>query len=214
MSDTLTYNYEQFPTPLPAAELDQPAQGRVTHTIINPSNLWEVAVGQRIAEELADTHGHILTGLEVSDLRNRIVEIDNLLICDRGIFVIECKGLRGRIEGGLNLPWRAVHADAHAPIVCHRGINPRHQCRQQMFAVIEALERIGVRRQVWVNGAVIVPDEAELDLGSIPVDVYSRTGCPVYHLSAFVRTLTGMPRLTTLCGDPEELARIIEKLRQ
>lgn len=187
---------------------------QIVHTLINPAHPWEVTVGQRIAAHLADTNGHILTALEISDTRERLIEIDNLLVCDRGLFVIECKAFRGRIEGGLNLEWEITHGDTRRRIKCHRGINPRHQCRQQVFTVVEALERIGARRDFWVNGAVLFPDETEFDLGSVPVNAYSRTNCPVYHLSEFIRALSELPRLPGACGDPDEIELLVNKLRR
>jgi hypothetical protein len=218
MSDIHTFSLaiDTVPAPalVPSIEPVEQTQGNVPHTVINPTNAWEVTVGRKVAEALAAGRGQVLTGFEICDLKGRMIEIDNLVVCDRGVFVIECKSLRGRIEGGLNLPWHIVQGEQRTRVQCSRGLNPRHQCRQQMFTVIEALERIGVRRQVWVNGAVIVPDPAELALGTVPVDTYNRSACPVYHLAAFARVLAELPPVNGPCGDPDQLAALIEKLRQ
>jgi hypothetical protein len=219
MSDIHTYTVTPdtvpAPTLVPAIEPVEQTQGKVTHTVINPANAWEMTVGRKVAEALAAGHGQVLTGLEIRDRKRGMIEIDNLLVCDRGVFVIECKSLYGRIEGGLNLPWHMVEGEQRKLVQCSRGLNPRQQCKAQMYTVIDALEQIGIRRKaVWVNGAVIVPDITELALGTVPVDIYDRSACPVYHLAAFSDVLAKLPPVKGPCGDPDQLAALIEKLRQ
>ncbi|AGY56459.1 nuclease-related domain-containing protein [Gloeobacter kilaueensis] len=157
-------------------------QVRLEHRVSNPDP-YDAQVGRLLVSQLT-VEGILLTGVSVP-YKNDILRLDNVLLCDRGVFVIEGKSYTGTIEGNLNNVWRTSTGD---PIKSSRGNNPLQQCDAQVLALKNFFAKQGF--EVFIKGIVLFPDRARFAIEGAGVDVLAySTAVPVFHEQQLIEAI-------------------------
>jgi hypothetical protein len=153
------------------------------------ANSWERQAAHRMKKALRGVvDGRLLAGLSLPDRKGGRINVDLLLVCDRGVFVLECKNYTGKIEGGANCGWLASKEGTSKKVGAHRGVNPLFQAEQQVYSMRARLEAWMKQQpkeeqtQYRVHGAVLFPDEAEFDLGSVATNRMEGNAIAVSHV--------------------------------
>jgi hypothetical protein len=157
---------------------------------IHAAHPWEKQAARRLQRELKGVDGTILLGASLPHHRHGRINVDLVLICDRGVFVMECKSYGGRIEGGANSPWSAAKSETKIAVKSERGVNPLFQVEEQVFALLGRIETLAAQRpnesmgRVWVNGCVLFPENAAFDLGTVSADRFEGNAISAFHVTA------------------------------
>ena len=146
----------------------------------------EAKVSALLAEALDNTH-YIFNDVLVRHGR-KSAQIDHLIVSPRGIFVLETKNWRGRIEGDEHDErWRQIKDPGEDPVWVS---NPVRQCARHREFITGALKRAGIdwpdvhvlvvfmaRTELavrWTETPVLHPADAADYIRHLPVDrVYS-----------------------------------------
>jgi len=98
-------------------------------------------------------------------------EIDNIIINNRGIFIIEVKNYRGKIYGKEDdYEWTKVKESSGGNLYQNTVKNPIKQTKRQVYILAQFLKHYGYK--VWVEGYVLMvrensPIDHEMILKSI-----------------------------------------------
>jgi tetratricopeptide (TPR) repeat protein len=182
---------------------------------IDPKTRFERACANRLAAGLKGVKGTVLAGLLAPHHSSGMVDFDVVIVCDRGIFVVECKNYKGHIDGGLNTAWHAVSADANYEIKSSRGSSPVAQVEQQIFSMLKRVRTFRPASKVRVNGTVLFPDLTVLELGSVPVDRWDANAVAAFHVENLIDAIAKLPRVKdSICEDAETRQAFVEFLRK
>lgn len=115
-------------------------QNRREDRIVEAGLRGETEVMQRLQAALDQSH------YVFNDLRIKVgragAQIDHLVVCPRGLFMIETKNWRGRIVGDVNCDqWQQFRAPGQPPIRMH---NPVRQVKRQAEMLRSALDQQGL----------------------------------------------------------------------
>lgn len=99
---------------------------------------------------------HILNNVEFQ-LDDRKAELDSLVVCPYGVFVIEVKNHKGDIDGWKDgKSWKQIRRNKKSHKTYVKEIrNPMKQLNRQIYLLSELLKDHGIN--VWVDGYVVFP---------------------------------------------------------
>jgi hypothetical protein len=183
--------------------------------LIHPKTRFEQHCAKELARGLKGVHGTVMAGLLAPHYSHGMVDLDVVLVCDRGVFVIECKNYSGSVEGGLNTQWHATKDGEIRDIWSCRGINPLNQVDHQVFSLLKQLRTFSTKSRLRVMGSIVFPDQAELSLGSTPVDCFDGNSITAFHLTQLVGAIAKLPPSTDpVCADAVAREAFLEFLRR
>jgi hypothetical protein len=160
--------------------------------------------------------GVLLSGLKLPTRRGQI-EIDHVLISQIGLFTIECKNFSGPVIGTLNGSWYHETPVGPEPIKCARGENPSAQASEQIYAVKNFLtSRLGedddLVKKLFVLGAALFPDTANLNLENVPVNAFRGNAPGAFTASGFIAAVRALPNQQKLSlSDVERIVTALQK---
>jgi hypothetical protein len=136
-------------------------------------NPFEFRTAQVLRDRVLGHYGYIMSGYVIPASGGE-VEIDCIIVCESGIFVIECKSYSGRIKGSRNSNWHQTY-QKHSRKIDSRGINPAAQVTVQVFALKMFLQQHAQQSTLFpqgffIIGAVVFPENAELTMQNIPIN--------------------------------------------
>lgn len=104
-------------------------------------------------QKILQTNDILLQNVWVTYCQER-TELDNIIINQNGVFIIEVKNYKGKIEGDENdAQWRKFHISRGGRMYFKTVRNPVKQVRRQIYIVSSFLKYYGIN--VWVEGYVI-----------------------------------------------------------
>ncbi len=112
----------------------------------------------------------LLTNVEIS-FDGRRTELDNLIINKYGVFIIEVKNYKGRLQGTEDdYEWKKYKDDGYGNTFLKNVKNPIRQVKRQVCLLAKSLDYYGVH--VWVKGYVLFvqgnsPVQSEYVLSSL-----------------------------------------------
>ena len=178
---------------------------------------WERRSGRLMAEKITGQRGTLFSGQSVPDEKGE-VEMDHILICEAGIFAIECKSHIGVIVGRRNGPWKHKLRGHSLTIGGTRGRNPADQSIQQVFALRRLFELHSrsdalQKARLFVTGIILFPSNTTLQLENVPTNVLAGNAPAAFNLDAFIKLLCEWPHPRPLQGSQvETLSDIIRAL--
>jgi hypothetical protein len=101
---------------------------------------WEALSGRLLSEKVTGQAGRLLSGYVLPTEKGE-VQIDHILVCEAGIFAIECKSYTASIEGNRNGPWLQVVGSQQRRIHASWGENPADQALRGVHAARTILAR-------------------------------------------------------------------------
>ena len=105
-----------------------------------------------IIEEVLKKNDVLLTKVEIS-VDGKRTELDNVVINDKGIFIIEVKNHSGRLSGDEDdFEWIQSKETGAGNIYQKNVKNPIKQVKRQIHLLSELLKNHGIR--VWIKGYV------------------------------------------------------------
>lgn len=110
-----------------------------------------------IIEEVLKKNDVLLTKVEIS-VDGKRTELDNVVINDKGIFIIEVKNHSGRLSGDEDdFEW-IQSKETEAGNIYQKSVkNPIKQVKRQIFLLSELLKNHGIR--VWIKGYVFFVEQ-------------------------------------------------------
>jgi hypothetical protein len=153
---------------------------------------WERIVAERLEDEITGMEGTVLTGYKIPS-REGEIDIDNILVCEVGIYTIECKRATGIIRGRRNDEWTFERDSKRGVIHAQRG-NPADQANSQMYALKNFLAKELPDENVFVTGLVLFPDDADLQIENVAINKFSRNAPSAFTLSAFCAAIANKHR--------------------
>lgn len=139
--------------------------------------------------EQANLDGYALMGFSFREARGGgLHEIDALLLIEPCIFVcLEAKGYHGKWTGNVNQKWMRGDDEIKG-----NGSNPYNQVQTYCLAIKERLKQeIFNDLTFYVNGFVVAPDNAEIEIQDAVVDQFQPVkAANICHLSKLEAVLT------------------------
>ena len=116
-------------------------------------NIGEKRVTKMIKEVLTDGD-YLFTNVEI-EVNDQRTELDNVIVNECGIFIIEVKNYKGRLEGTENdKNWIKYHTDDYG--ITHEKIvrNPIKQVNREVYIFANFLKENDIR--IWIEGYVFL----------------------------------------------------------
>lgn len=133
----------------------------------------ETEVTRRLHEALDRTH-YLFNDVRLTVGRAR-VQMDHLVICPRGVFVIETKNWRGRLVGEVGGDqWQQIRKPGQAPV---RVSNPVRQVQRQAAMLEAALGRAGFDGVPITPFVVFLSTATTIEVDSPDVPLLYPTAC-------------------------------------
>lgn len=110
-----------------------------------------------VIEEILNKNDVLLTKVELA-VDERRTELDNVVINDKGIFIIEVKNHSGQLSGDEDdFEW-IQSKETEAGNIYQKSVkNPIKQVKRQIFLLSELLKNHGIR--VWIKGYVFFVEQ-------------------------------------------------------
>ncbi|HLJ45260.1 MAG TPA: NERD domain-containing protein [Bryobacteraceae bacterium] len=199
-----------------AEEAIRRSQVRLDWKLLNPNaTAWEKKVAKRLVSGIRGVEGCILTGVRMRCHRGGTIEIDHLIVCEKGIFVVECKNYTGQIKGGLNGAWSALDETKQTRVCAQRGANPVQQTYEQIYSTVRRMEEIDGEKHEKVRGVVVFPNEANIALNDVPTNRLESNSVAVFHIDPLIATLQALPNTRQgLSSDGTRRRAFIDRLSQ
>ena len=110
-----------------------------------------------IIEEVLKKNDVLLTKVEIS-VDGKRTELDNVVINDKGIFIMEVKNHSGRLSGDEDDFECIQSKETEAGNIYQKSVkNPIKQVKRQIFLLSELLKNHGIR--VWIKGYVFFVEQ-------------------------------------------------------
>jgi len=147
------------------------------------ANDFETLVGSTLSKCVTGTYGKVLTGFHITT-STEDVDLDNIVICEAGVFAIECKNYSGRITGTRNGKWKTIGKVGSRSVRATRGKNPADQAGSVAFALLNYLRKKVPTETPFVYGVVVFPDNAEFEITDVTTNKFSANAPAVFQLAA------------------------------
>lgn len=174
-------------------------------------NTFEQETAQRLRSEVRASHIYVLSNLTIPKPSEGNIQLDNLLLCNKGIFVIENKNYSGLITGGLNSKW---YRDHDMEVKASSGINPAEQTRNQMYALKNHINNKVLESVSWIDCAVVFPNKASFELQDILTNQFDGNAVGVFNLDQFIKSVNKLKgKKSGICADPTQLKQLADLLK-
>lgn len=106
----------------------------------------------RVIREILNEKDTLLTNVKIS-FEEKDTELDNVIINNRGVFIIEVKNYRGVLAGNEDdYEWRKTKYTSAGNVYSKSVRNPIRQVKRQVYILAAFLKQYGI--EIWVEGYV------------------------------------------------------------